>query len=116
MSETCAPAPGAGVDLLLDLAQSRLSVCPAKVRPDLAACLGYLRLARGAGTDPTAHLADVDRHYARAITLESKGLDHREDRALSLMVMAISSLRENSPSSNAQAERTLRLIRLTALD
>jgi hypothetical protein len=41
----------------------------------------------------------------------SKGLDRHEDRALSLMTMAITAMRDNTPSSNAQAERTLRQIR-----
>jgi hypothetical protein len=61
-------------------------------------------------------MTDLDRHYARALTLESKGLNRREDRALSLMVMAISELRVNTPSSLAQAKRTLRQIRLPAAD
>jgi hypothetical protein len=116
MPETISPLSDMIVDHLVDLAQSRLSACPAKVRPDLAACLGYLRLARGSETDKDSHNADVDRHYARAITLESKGLDHNEDRALSLMIMAITALRSNTPSSNAQAERTLRQIRRSVSD
>jgi hypothetical protein len=99
------------VDLLIDLAHSRLAACPAVARPDLAACLSYLRSARGGSEDHAADIASVDRHYGRAITLESKGLDRHEDRALSLMIMAITALRDNTPASNAQAERTLRQIR-----
>ena len=76
------------------------------------ACLSYLRSARGGSTDKAADIAQVDRFHARAITLASKGLDRREDRALSLMVMAITALRDNTPESNAQAERTLRQIRI----
>lgn len=117
MAETSTPSPTAEVDRLLILAQSRLSACPAAVRSDLAACIGYLRAMQGAGkSDSAASLAELDRHHARAITLESKGLDRREDRALSLMVMAISALRDNTAASRAQAERTLRQIRLTAID
>jgi hypothetical protein len=46
--------------------------------------------------------------------MSSKGLAHHEDRALTLMTIAITELRDNTPSSNAQAERTLRQIRRPA--
>jgi len=62
--------------------------------------------------DKPADIANIDRYHARAITLASKGLDRREDRALSLMIMVITELRDNTPESNAQAERTLRQIRM----
>ncbi len=112
MSEISAPVPVADVGRLLDLAQTRLSACPAITRPDLAACLGYVRAMHGAERPASLSMAELDRHYARALTLESKGLERHEDRALSLMIMAISELRDNTPTSLAQAERTLRRIRL----
>jgi hypothetical protein len=101
-------------DPLLDLAHTRLHACPAAVRDDLLACLTYLRSARGTTDEKQAGIAAVDRHHARAITLASKGLDAREDRALSLMIMAITAMRDNTEWSNAQAERTLRQIRVPA--
>ena len=116
MPETSTPTPAAEMDRLLDLAQSRLSACPAAVRSDLAACIGYLRVMHATGDRSEASMAGLDRHHARAITLESKGLDRHEDRALSMMVMAISALRNNTDASNAQADRTLRQIRLAQDD
>ena len=116
MSEIAAPPPTADLDRLLELAQWRLSACPAAMRPDLAACLGYVRAIHEADEPETLYMAGLDRHYARALTLASKGLNRHEDRALSLMVMAISELRARTPSSLAQAERTLRQIRLPAAD
>jgi hypothetical protein len=59
-------------------------------------------------------IASVDRHFKKAITIGSKGLSPREDRALSLMVMAITALRDNTPAGNAQAERILSQIRLSS--
>jgi hypothetical protein len=81
---------------------------------DLLACLINLRYARGESDEKMSAIAAVDRHHAKAITLESKGLEPREDRALSLMIMAISGMRDNTLDSNAQAERTLRHIRIPA--
>jgi hypothetical protein len=101
-------------DPLLDVAQARLQACPAAARDDLRECLAHLRAARGDTDAKDAGIAAVDRHHARAITLASKGLDAREDRALSLMIMAITAMRDNTDWSNAQAERTLRQIRIPA--
>ena len=100
-------------DVVLELAYARVSCCPLVSQPDLLACLGYLRSARGGSLDKEADLAQMDRYYLRAITRESKGLDRREDRALSLMVMVITALRNNTPQSNAQALRTIRQIRMS---
>jgi hypothetical protein len=112
MAETIVPIPAAAVDRLVDLARARLPACPQASQTDLLACIINLRYARSEGEEKMSAIAAIDRHHARAITLESKGLDPREDRALSLMIMAITGLRDNTPSSNAQAELTLRQIRI----
>jgi hypothetical protein len=112
MPETVVTMAPVETDVVLDLAYSRLPCCPLVSQPDLAACLGYLRSARGGSLDKAADLAQMDRYYVRAITRASKGLDRREDRALSLMVMVITALRDNTPQSNAQALRTIRQIRM----
>jgi hypothetical protein len=101
------PAP----DPLLDLALARLSVCPRAAQSDLLACLTHLRHARGEGDDKDQSIAAIDRYHARVISMSSRGLERHEDRALTLMAMAITAMRDNTPSSNAQAERTLRQIR-----
>jgi hypothetical protein len=105
------PIPMATEDPLLDLARARLSACPQAAQADLLACLINLRYARVEGDEKMPAIAAVDQHQAKAITLASKGLERREDRALSLMIMAISGMRDNTLDSNAQAERTLRQIR-----
>jgi hypothetical protein len=100
------------LDPLLDLAGSRLLACPLAAQDDLAACLTYLRYTRSRLGAQDGNNAAVDRHIANVITMSSRGLDHHEDRALSLMIMAIAGMRDNLPWSNAQAERTLLRIRL----
>ena len=108
-----APVPLAvAMDSLMDMARARLSSCPPAAHADLLACLAYLRYARGERDARTMDVTAMDQHYSRAISMGSKGLEPREDRALTLMVMAITALRDNTPSSNAQAERTLRQIRI----
>jgi hypothetical protein len=114
MPETVVPIPAATADPLVDLARARLQACPPVAQADLLACLINLRYARVEGDEKIAAIEAVDRHHARAITIASKGLDRREDRALSLMIMAITGMRDNTPESNAQAEHTLRQIRIPA--
>lgn len=114
MRTTSDAAPPLAPDPLMDLALSRLSACPRVTHGDLLACLTSLRSVRRDGDDREQHLAVIDRYYARAISTSSKGLEHHEDRALTLMTIAITELRDNTPSSNAQAERALRQIRMTA--
>jgi hypothetical protein len=118
MAEALTPSPAATLDPLLSMAHTRLPACPLAAQDDLLACLIYLRdvrNARGDSDEKTESIAAVDRHHARVITMSSRGLARHEDRALSLMAMAITAMRDNTPSSNAQAERTLRQIRLTKI-
>ena len=101
---------------VVDLAQARLTVCPRSAQHDLLACLMYLREARaehGETEKKGLAIAAVDRYFNKAIAIGSKGLSPREDRALSLMVMAITAMRDNTPAGNAQAERILSQIRLS---
>lgn len=100
-------------DPLLDLAHARLSACPRAAQEDLLVCLAYLRDVRGSGDDREASFAAIDRYHARVISMGSKGLTRHEDRALTLMTIAITEMRDNTPSSNAQAERSLRQIRMS---
>jgi hypothetical protein len=111
MSEAIVPL-AMGMDPLVDMARARLSSCPAGAQTDLLACLTYLRYARGERDEKATDVTAMDQHYSRAISMESRGLEPREDRALTLMVMAITAMRDNTPSSNARAERTLRQIRI----
>jgi hypothetical protein len=102
---------------VLDLAHTRLPVCPRSAQHDLLVCLMYLREARteqGETEKKLMAIAAVDRHFNKAIAIGSKGLSPREDRALSLMVMAITAMRDNTPAGNAQAERILSQIRLSS--
>ena len=107
MSEVIAGTQGSRMNLLLDLVQSRVSACPDAVQPDLAQCVFYLRAMRKPGHRGAKYLVDVDRHASSAIALDSKVLDNREDRALRLMIVAISALRTNTQACDAQAERVL---------
>lgn len=110
-STEATPAP----DPLLELAHARLSACPRAAQSDLLACLAYLRHVRSESDDRDGrdqNIAVIDRYHARAISMSSKGLERNEDRALTLMAIAITELRDNTPSSNAQAERMLRQIRM----
>jgi hypothetical protein len=75
-------------------------------------CLSYLRAVRGAGGDKDQDLAIIDRYHARVLSMSSRGLKGNEDRALTLMSIAITELRDSTGSSDAQAERTLRQIRM----
>jgi hypothetical protein len=102
---------------VLDLAHERLPVCPRSAQDDLLSCLMYIRQARaehGETEEKMLAIASVDRHFNKAIAIGSKGLSPREDRALSLMIMAITALRDNTPAGNAQAERILLQIRLSS--
>jgi hypothetical protein len=75
----------------------------------------YLREARaeqGETEKKVQALAAVDRYFSKASAMGSTGLSPREDRALSLMIMAITAMRDNTPAGNAQAERILSQIRL----
>lgn len=102
---------------VLDLAQERLSVCPRSAQSDLQLCLDYLREAHAEQGETEKRMlatASLDQHYNKAIAIGSKGLSPREDRALSLMVMAITAMRDNTPAGNAQAERILAQIRLSS--
>jgi hypothetical protein len=102
---------------VLDLAHSRLPVCPRSAQHDLLACLTYLREAwdePGETETKLLAMASVDRHFNKAIAIGSKGLTPREDRALSLMILAITAMRDNRPAGNAQAERILSQIRLSS--
>ena len=111
MPEARVLLPAATQDPLLDLAHARLPACPLAAQGDLLACLAHLRVMRRGSDEHPQSSAALDRHHAKVISMGSKGLDRHEDRALSLMTMAITAMRDNTPSSNAQAERTLRQIR-----
>ena len=112
MLEATHSSPPTTKDPLLDLARARLFACPLAAQSDLLACLIYLRSIRGQSDEKEQSFMALERHHTKVISMGSKGLDRHEDRALSLMAMAITALRDNTPSSNAQAERTLRQIRL----
>lgn len=114
MNDVQDPGAETALDPLLELARARLAACPPAARDDLSACLTYLRYTRSMIGAQDQSSAAVDRHIANVITMSSSGLDRNEDRALSLMIMAISGMRDNMEWSNAQAERTLRQIRLPA--
>lgn len=112
MLEATPSSPPVAEDALLDLARARVFACPLAAQSDLLACLSFLHRIRGQGDTGEQSLAALERHHAKVISMGSKGLDRHEDRALSLMAMAITALRDNTHASNAQAERTLRQIRL----
>ena len=112
MSEATLASAPAAADPLLDLARTRLFACPLAAQNDLLACLMWLHAIRCRRDEQGRAFAALERHHAKVISMGSGGLDRREDRALSLMTMAITAMRDNTPASNAQAERTLRQIRL----
>jgi hypothetical protein len=101
---------------LLDREEVRRARKPLVGYSDLTSVLNFLTLCCGLvsfhGPMLAGRLAALDRHHTKLISTGSKGLERHEDRALSLMAMAITAMRDNTPFSNAQAERTLRQIRM----